>query len=302
MTSDASVTSPLIELRDVTLEVDGQVYLRQANLAVSAGESVIVAGLPGSGKSFVIRLMLGLPGLGSGSRTRLEGEVVVDGLDVVGTSGAELQQLRSRMGAVLRDGGLIENMDVRRNIMLPLSYHHRTSMGKTDIDERCDLLLQDLGLARLNKPGLRPVGLNREERIYVSLARALVNEPFLLLMDDPAAGLSPGCAASLKEMCFGYYPRFSTHPETQPVNALPLTRVTTTSDIGRYLSFGDRFVVLTDQQLHVIGGREEVASSSQEHVRALISEDSTERVSMETAPCDGTAVSGSLKGSKAKRE
>ncbi len=272
MQQDASVPPTLVEMRDVTLEVDGQVYLSQANLEVRVGESLIVAGLPGSGKSFVIRLMLGLPGLGSGLRSHLEGEVLVDGVDVAATSGPELQQLRSRMGSVLRDGGLIENMDVRRNITLPLTYHHRTSMGKADIDERCDLLLQDLGLSQLNRPGLRPVGLNREERIYVSLARALANEPFLLLMDDPAAGLSPGCAAQLSDACFGYYPRFPTHPETQPPSTLPLTRVTTTSDIGRYMAFGDRFVVLHEQQLHEVGGRDAVAASSEAHVRMLRSE------------------------------
>ena len=273
MQDDASPT--LVELRDVTLEVDGQVYLRQANLTLSVGESLVVAGLPGSGKSFVIRLMLGLPGLGSGSRSHLEGEVLVDGVDVAATSGQDLQALRSRMGAVLLDGGLIENMDVRRNIMLPLTYHHRTDMGKVEIDERCDLLLQDLGLSHLNRPGLRPVGLNREERIYVSLARALANEPFLLLMDDPAAGLSPGCAARLSEVCFGYYPRFSTHPHTQVLSTRPLTRVMTTSDIGRYLTFGDRFVVLSEQQLHEVGGRDAVMASTEAHVRVLLSENAT---------------------------
>ena len=267
-----SDTTLLVEFRNVTLEVDGQVYLREANLKVNVGESLIVAGLPGSGKSFVIRLMLGLPGLGSEARTRLQGEVLVDGHDVAMKSAPDLQQLRSRTGAVMRDGGLIENMDLRRNITLPLTYHHRTAMGKTEIDERCDLLLHELGIDRLNKPGLRPVGLNREERLYVSLARALANEPFLLLLDDPAAGLSPGCARQLSELCFGYYPKFFTHPESQPLSTLPLTRVATTSDISRYWNFGDRFVVLDEQQLHVVGDREAVTSSSNPLVKMLFSE------------------------------
>lgn len=271
--SDDAAPATLVELREVTLEVDGRVYLRQANLKVRVGESLIVAGLPVSGKSFVIRLMLGLPGLGSGSRSSLQGEVLVDGVDVATSSGPQLQQLRSHIGAVLLAGGLIENMDVRRNITLPLTYHHRTDMGKVDIDDRCDLLLRDLGLSQLNRPGLRPVGLNREERIYVSLARALANEPFLLLLDDPVAGLSPGCAARLSDMCFGYYPRFPTHPDTQPPSSLPLTRITTTTDLGRYLAFGDRFVVLHEQQLHEVGGRDAVAANSDPHVRMLLAED-----------------------------
>lgn len=272
MRESAQGTPTLAELKNVTLEVDGEVFLREVNLKVHVGESLVVAGLPGSGKSFVIRLMLGLPGLGFGSKSRLEGEVRVDGVDVVQASGRELQLLRSRMGAVLLDGGLIDNMDVRRNIALPLTYHHRTDIGKSEIDERCDLLLRDLGISQLNRPGLRPVGLNREERIYVSLARALVNAPFLLLLDDPAAGLSPGCASQLSDACFRYHPQFLTHPNARPPSQRPLTRVTTTSDIGRYLSFGDRFVVLHERQLHEVGDRDAVAGSSEAHVKVLLSQ------------------------------
>lgn len=272
MRESTQVAPTLADLKNVTLEVDGEIFLREVNLKVHFGESLVVAGLPGSGKSFVIRLLLGLPGLGFGQRSRLEGEVLVDGVDVVQASGSELQLLRSRMGAVLLDGGLIENMDVRSNIALPLTYHHRTDIGKSEIDERCDLLLRDLGISQLNKPGLRPVGLNREERMYVSLARALVNAPFLLLLDDPAAGLSPGCASQLSDACFGYYPQFPTRPYAQPPSQRPLTRVTTTSDIGRYLPFGDRFVVLHEQQLHEVGDRDAVAGSAEAHVKVLLSQ------------------------------
>ena len=76
----------------------------------------------------------------------------------------------------------------------------------------------------------------------------------------------------MSEVCFGYYPRFPTLPDTQPLSTQPLTRVTTTSDIGRYLAFGDRFVVLHEQQLHEVGGRDAVGASSEAHVRMLLSE------------------------------
>ena len=186
--------------------------------------------------------------------------------------GGMTETMRTMMIISMMDGGLIENMDVCSNIALPLTYHHRTDIGKSEIDERCDLLLRDLGISQLNKPGLRPVGLNREERMYVSLARALVNAPFLLLLDDPAAGLSPGCASQLSDACFRYHPEFPTRPYARPPSQRPLTRVTTTSDIGRYLPFGDRFVVLHEQQLHEVGDRDAVAGSAEAHVKVLFSQ------------------------------
>jgi ABC-type transporter Mla maintaining outer membrane lipid asymmetry ATPase subunit MlaF len=259
----------IIRFEKLSLEMEGHVYLRDADLTVYEGESLVVAGLPGCGKSLVLRLILGLPGADD-DEVHLEGDVTVNGQSVLDMPLSDLQRLRRRMGSVMRDGGLIENMDIRGNVSLPLNYHHRGIMSVAEIEGRCDDLLRDMGLLELAATGVRPVSINREQRLYVSLARAFINEPFVLLMDDPAAGFSPGSAYRLKRFFFHYRPEFPTHPSNQVHTGRPLTRISTTSDLGRYIDFGDRFVVLSDQKLRVIGDRVAIAASTEQDVLQLL--------------------------------
>ena len=270
--SDPAPAPVIIRFEKLTLEMQGQVYLRDAELTIFEGESLVVAGLPGCGKSFILRLILGLPGVDQ-DEVNIEGDITVNGQSVLEMPLADVQRLRRRMGSVMWDGGLIENMDIRSNISLPLNYHHRGIMSATEIEGRCDALMRDTGLLESCAPGVRPVSINREQRLYVSLARALINEPFVLLMDDPAAGLSPGSAYRLKRFFFHYVPEFPTHPSNQVRTGRPLTRVSTTTDLGRYLDFGDRFVVLSDKKLRVIGDRRAIAASTEQDVLELLGPD-----------------------------
>lgn len=250
---------PVASFADVTLDVDGTRYLDGASLSVGAGERLLVVGLPGSGLSFVPRLLLGLPGLVA-DRAQVTGRVCVDGQDLAELTPQELQMLRCRIGSVMRDGGLIENMVIGANVMLPLTYHHRDTLGAEQIQARCSLLLRELQVEYLDQPGRRPVSLNRLERITVALARALIVEPFLLMADDPCAGLSPEPARALCDQVFGYDPAFphplpgSRHPEQRR------TRLVTASCLMPYLPHVDRVVLLMDGKLESLGEPDSVAA------------------------------------------
>lgn len=258
--------SPLIELRDVTLEVEGHRFLDHASLQVEVGETLVVMGGPGCGKSFVLRLLLALPGMGD-IPVKLRGEVIVAGQDVFALNGADLQRLRRRAGFVMQGGGLIENMDIRRNIALPIQYHFRDVLPDGGLaDRRCDQLLQRFGLAQLGGAGLRPVALNHEQRIYVALARALVAEPFLLLMDDPASTLSPSAARRLCQHAFET-PVFS--DQLPGIESTVPTRLVVTADPARYLDVASRFVLLADGQLFSVGDRQALGVSTDPRLRAL---------------------------------
>lgn len=260
---------PFISFEQVSLWVEGHQYLDRADLQVERGETLVVAGLPGCGKSFVLRLVLGLPGMGLGEAVHVDGRVAVEGHSITEMTPPELRQWRCRTGALLRGGALIENMDIRHNIGLPLDYHCRERLAPETIDARCRLMLADMGLSQLHDSGLRPVSLNREQRLYVALARALVAEPEVLLMDAPATGLSPASAERIVEFCLDYAPQFA----GRCAGNGPVTRLLTTNDMSRYLARGSRFAMLCEGRLIDLGDSSEVATCSDDRVRELLTPD-----------------------------
>ena len=260
--------SPLIELRDVTLDVEGRRFLDGANLRVDAGETLVVTGAPGCGKSFVLRLLLALPGMGD-IPVSCTGDVIVAGQNVFDLTGIPLQHLRRRIGFVMQGGGLIENMDVRRNISLPIQYHYGEALSDSGLaDRRCDQLLDRFGLSHLGAAGLRPVALAHEQRVYVALARAMVADPFLLLLDDPASGLPPMSARRLCEHAFGAPLFADALPEVERVTTP--TRVVTTADPSRYLDHGDRYILLDQGTLVEIGNRVAIETSTDPRLSGLL--------------------------------
>ena len=250
--------SPLVIFEQLSLWVGERCFLQEIDLVVEEGKTLVVAGEPGSGKSFFLRLALGLPGMGRADEVRYQGDVTVDGFSALEGEIGLLQQWRRQVGALLRSGGLIDNMDVRRNITLPLYYHFSDIMSPQQIEGRCSTLMAALDIEYLDQPGLRPTGLNSEERIYVALARALINEPCVLLADDPAAGLGPEATARLLPRLF-YRPEFEDGIAVHQRTSHPVTRLITTTDIGDYLDKGDCFAVLEDRRLRMLGDREAVS-------------------------------------------
>jgi len=249
--------SPLIVFDRVSLWVQDRRFLHEVELSVREGETLVVASPPGSGKSFFLRLALGLPGMQRTDEVRYQGDVTAAGTSLLEGDSGFLQQWRRQVGSVLRGGGLIDNMDVRRNITLPLYYHFTDIMSEAQIEARCSTLMADLGIEPLDQPGRRPVSLNVEQRIYVALARALINEPCLLLLDDPAAGLGSEATERLMPFLF-HRPDFEDGISVHDRTGQPVTRLITTTDLATYLEQGDRFAVLFDQELRVLGDRQAV--------------------------------------------
>ena len=219
----------------VSLYINDRRFLDQVDLAIQEGETLVISGPPGCGKSLVIRLIMGLPGVPRGEEVAIDGEVFVNGASLADLSANEVQQLRMQIGSVLRSGGLIDNMDVRQNITLPLNYHFSDTVGPEAIAARCRLLLESMGMGHLDQPGRRPVSLNREETVYVALARALTIQPRLILLDDLTAGLSPAAADRIVRNIL----RRPDFADEIPLHAgemdRPVTRVITASNLTFWL-------------------------------------------------------------------
>ena len=262
--------SPQIVFDKLSLYLDGRCYLKQVDFQLHEGQTLVIAGAPGCGKSFVLRVLLGMPGVSRSEVVEYEGEVLVDGVSILGSNSTELQKMRMQTGFLMRGGGLIDNMDIRGNITLPLVYHFRELINIEDIYARCTTLLAAMGFEYLDQPGRRPVSLNSEELLYVALARALINTPRLLLLDDPLLGLSPGAAARLLDFLF-YHPEFGDDINLHKNVSGAVTRLLATSNFNHYLKRGDLFAVLQNQSLMMVGDQEAILQSKDPYVQNLLS-------------------------------
>ena len=178
-----------VEFQNVTLEVGGKYFLENVSFHLDSGASMAITGPPGCGRSLVLRLVQGLPGMQKEDNVRLWGDVLIGGESVYDLDEKGLVNLRLRVGSVMGERELVDNMDVDRNISLALTYHSDNNMDNGYIYKRCREVAQWVGIEDLLGTGLRPVHLNQMERKCVVLARALSLDPEIILLDDICAGI-----------------------------------------------------------------------------------------------------------------
>lgn len=168
-------TSPIVELRAVAYEVDGTRILADVNLTIERGEVLVLLGESGCGKTTTLKLINRLI-------EPTAGEVLVDGRP---TLDWDAIRLRRRIGYVLQDGGLFPHMNVAENVGLPLTLADTNSPSK----DRTDEMLSLVGLDPTKFAARYPHELSGGQRQRVGVARALVRDPDLLLLDEPFGAL-----------------------------------------------------------------------------------------------------------------
>jgi ABC-type transporter Mla maintaining outer membrane lipid asymmetry ATPase subunit MlaF len=173
-----SLIKPYIEMQGVNYKRDELLLLDNISFTVAPGEFLVIAGSDVVGKTPFLKLCAGLISPASG-------EVKIGGKNISGFNYNELQKFRQKTGFVFQDAVLISNLNIRENIALPLKYHYGVS-DKT-IDKRVEKYLESFNLVRYANE--RPAGLPLEIRLLVNLARALIVDPDLLLLDEIFASL-----------------------------------------------------------------------------------------------------------------
>lgn len=179
---------PAIEFRDVHLSFDDKKILNGVSFTVRRGETKLILGRSGGGKSTTIRLILGLLKPDSG-------QIFVDGEDITNYTEVEMMRVRQKMGMVFQEGALFDSLSVYDNVAYRL---HEQGVDEETVEKEVRRMLRfvDLEDAIDKMPSELSGGMRRR----VGIARALVGDPTIVMFDEPTAGLDPPTARTICEL------------------------------------------------------------------------------------------------------
>lgn len=170
----------MIEIRNLSKRFDSNIVLNEVNFQVSDASLVVVLGPSGTGKSVLLKCMLGLLPVDGG-------EVLFDGKSIQSATESEVYDIRKQVGFVFQGTALFDSMNVADNIALPLREH--TQLSSKQVKERLCSLLDVVGMAE--KSRFYPQSLSGGMKRLVAIARALALSPKYLFYDEPTTGLDP---------------------------------------------------------------------------------------------------------------
>ncbi len=179
---------PAIEFRDVHLSFDDKVILDGISFKIKRGETKMILGRSGGGKSTIIRMILGLLKPDSG-------EILINGENIVDLSEEEMMEVRQHIGMVFQEGALFDSLSVYENVAYRL---REQNVGEDEIETEVRRMLRFVALEdAIDK---MPNELSGGMRRRVGIARALVGDPDIVLFDEPTAGLDPPTARTICEL------------------------------------------------------------------------------------------------------
>jgi phospholipid/cholesterol/gamma-HCH transport system ATP-binding protein len=216
------VAPPLVRLDGVSVHFGRQPVLRDVSLPVHTGETVLVIGESGCGKTVLLKLIVGL-------MRPAAGRVLVEEQDVAERSAAELVQLRRRFGFLFQGAALFDSLSVYENVAYPLRALH--SLGEAEIEGRVRARLAEVGLPE-NAAAKMPAELSGGMRKRVGLARALALDPEVMLYDEPTTGLDPVMTELINELI------------VQTRERRPVTSVVVTHEMKTVRRVANRVVML----------------------------------------------------------
>ena len=207
-----------------------QKVLNGVDLSVARGETVVVLGRSGTGKSVLLKLLVGLQQPDSGS-------IRIHGQDIGGLGMDQLNQVRKKIGFLFQQAALYDSLTVEQNVEFPLVRH--TTLSDAERGKKARDLLASLGMEKdLNK---MPSDISGGMQKRVGLARALALDPDILLFDEPTSGLDPITAAEIGQLI------------VKLKKERNLTSVVVTHDVHGAKSFADRMVLLRDGKVVIDG-------------------------------------------------
>jgi phospholipid/cholesterol/gamma-HCH transport system ATP-binding protein len=231
---------PMISLQHLYKSFDGKEVLKDMSIDVERGESLVIVGGSGTGKSVTLKHIIGL-------LKPDRGRIFIDGRELNAMSPVELNRFRRRFGMAFQEGALFDSMSVFENVAFPLRRH--TKMTETDIRNRVDECIERVHLDT-DVDAKRPSELSGGMRRRVGFARAISLKPEILLFDEPTTGLDPVISSVIAELI------------SEMDRTLATTTVTITHDMKVAFKIADRVAMIYDGQIIEQGTPERFQAST----------------------------------------
>jgi len=237
----------LIEVRDLRQKFGQQDILRGVNLDIPKGETLVLLGQSGGGKSVFLRHLIGLI-------RPLSGSIKIEGEEIAHLSERELEPVRRKIGMLFQDGALFDSLTVFDNVAFPL--RERGERNEKVIREKVARALELVSLQ--GQENKMPVNLSGGMRKRAALARAIITDPSCILYDEPTAGLDPIVSDTINRLI------------RRLQSQLQVTSIVVTHDMISTNHIADRVALLREGRIHFNGSLEKLHSSTDPVIRDFI--------------------------------
>jgi phospholipid/cholesterol/gamma-HCH transport system ATP-binding protein len=241
---------PVVAIKDLCKSFGRQKVLNGIGLTVARGETVVVLGRSGTGKSVLLKLLIGLQKPDSGS-------ICIQGQEIATLPFKELNQVRIRIGFLFQQAALYDSLSVEENVAFPLDRH--SNLRRAERKDRIRALLATVGMEQHGKKLPSQISGGMQKR--VGLARALALEPELMLFDEPTAGLDPITAGEINQLILDLQEKHK------------ITSIVVTHDIRGARTVSHRLVLLKEGNIVAEGTFEELKKNPDAFVVRFLSGD-----------------------------
>lgn len=237
----------MIEIKDVYKSFGDNQVLKGVDLTINKGETAVIIGRSGCGKSVLLKLIMGLLKPDSG-------KILVNGDDIPSLNDNQLNKVRQKFGMVFQASALLDSMTVDENVGLALREH--TRLSEKEVRQKVKEKLKMVGLSAVEQQ--KPAELSGGMKKRVGLARAIAMDPEYVLYDEPTTGLDPIMADVINELIVNLR------------NTISITSIAVTHDIVSAYKIADRIAMLYEGKIVFVGTPEEVKNTDNPVVRQFI--------------------------------